>query len=49
MATKLLIATAVAETATGLMLLVSPSLVAMSLLGTSLELPAAVIVGRIAC
>jgi hypothetical protein len=45
---KLLIVTALVETPIGLMLLSSPPLVARLLLGASLELPAAVIVGRIA-
>lgn len=44
----LLIVTAVVETAAGLTLLSSPSLVALSLLGTSLDAPAALIVGRMA-
>jgi len=47
-ATKLLIVTALAETATGLMLLVSPTLVVVLLLGASVDAPAALIVGRIA-
>jgi hypothetical protein len=45
---KLLIVTALVETPIGLMLLSSPPLVARLLLGASLELPPAVIVGRIA-
>jgi len=47
-ATKLLIVTALAETATGLMLLVSPTRVAALLLGASLEAPAAFVVARMA-
>jgi hypothetical protein len=47
-ARKLLIVTALAETPIGLMLLVSPPLVAGLLLGASLDAPAALIVGRIA-
>ena len=47
-AKKLLIVTALVETATGLMLLVSPTLVVAFLLGASLDAPAALIVGRIA-
>jgi hypothetical protein len=47
-AKKLLIVTALAETATGLMLLVSPTLVVAFLLGASLEAPAALVVARIA-
>jgi len=47
-AKKLLIVTAFAEAATGLMLLVSPPLVGAFLLGASLDLPADLIVGRIA-
>jgi hypothetical protein len=46
--TKLLIVTALAETVTGLMLLVSPALVVALLLGASLEAPAALVVARIA-
>src|SRR5436190_2140639 len=49
MATRMLLAvTALAETPVGLMLLLSPSLVARLLLGASLDLPAASIAGRIA-
>ena len=44
----LLIVTALAETATGLMLLVSPTPVVVFLLGASLEAPAALVVARIA-
>jgi dolichyl-phosphate-mannose--protein O-mannosyl transferase len=47
-ARPLLIVTAVVETPIGLMLLVSPALVARLLLGASLDPPAALIVGRIA-
>ena len=47
-AKNLLIATALVETATGLILLVSPTLVVAFLLGASLDAPAAVIVARIA-
>ena len=47
-AKKLLIVTALAETATGLVLLVSPTLVVAFLLGASLEAPAALVVARIA-
>ena len=47
-AKKLLIVTALAETATGLMLLVSPTRVVAFLLGASLEAPAALVVARIA-
>ena len=47
-ATKLLIVTALLETATGLALLLSPSLVAAVLLGASLDAPAALVVGRMA-
>jgi hypothetical protein len=47
-ARKLLIVTALVETPIGLMLLLSPSLVAGLLLGASLDAPAALIVGRIA-
>ena len=43
----LLIVTAVLETATGVALLSSPTLVARLLLGASLDAPAALIVGRI--
>jgi hypothetical protein len=45
---KLLIVTALAETATGVMLLVSPTLVVAFLLGASLEAPAALVVARMA-
>ena len=48
MAKKLLIVTALLETATGLALLLSPSLVAAVLLGASLDAPAALVVGRMA-
>ena len=48
MARTLLIVTALVETPIGLMLLVSPALVAAFLLGVSLDAPAALIVGRIA-
>jgi hypothetical protein len=47
-ATKLLIVTALAETATGLMLLVSPTLVVAFLLGASLEASAGLVVARLA-
>jgi hypothetical protein len=47
-ARKLLIVTALVETPIGLMLLLSPPLVARLLLGASLDPPAALIVGRIA-
>ena len=47
-ARKLLIVTALAETATGLMLLVSPALVVGLLLGASLAAPAALVVARMA-
>jgi hypothetical protein len=47
-AKKLLIVTALVETATGLMLLASPLLVVAFLLGASLDAPADWIVGRIA-
>jgi hypothetical protein len=47
-ATKLLIVTALLETATGLALLLSPPLVAAALLGASLDAPAALVVGRMA-
>jgi len=47
-ARQLLIVTALAETAVGLPLLVSPPLVAEVLLGASLDAPVASIVGRIA-
>ena len=48
MARKLLIVTTLVETPIGVMLLLSPSLVARFLLGGSLDAPAALIVGRIA-
>lgn len=44
---SLLIVTAVVEAATGLALLGSPSLVASLLLGTSLDMPAALVVARV--
>jgi hypothetical protein len=47
-AKKLLSVTALAETATGLMLLASPTLVVAFLLGASLEAPAALVVARMA-
>jgi hypothetical protein len=47
-AQQLLIVTALVETATGSMLLVSPPLVAAFLLGASLDAPAALVVARIA-
>jgi hypothetical protein len=47
-ARTLLIVTALAETGVGLILLMSPPLVAGLLLGVSLDAPAALIVGRIA-
>jgi hypothetical protein len=47
-ARTLLIVTAFAETATGLMLLVSPTLVVAFLLGASLAAPAALVVARMA-
>jgi hypothetical protein len=47
-AKKLLIVTAFAETATGLMLLASPTLVVAFLLGASLDAPAALVVARMA-
>jgi hypothetical protein len=47
-ARKLLIVTTLVETPIGVMLLLSPSLVARFLLGVSLDAPAALIVGRIA-
>ena len=47
-AKQLLIVTALVETATGLMLLVSPTLVVAFLLGASLDAPAALVVARIA-
>ena len=47
-ARKLLIVTALVETATGLILLVSPSLVIAFLLGAPLDAPAALVVARIA-
>ena len=46
-ANKLLIVTALVETATGLMLLVSPTLVVALLLGASLDAPAALVVARV--
>jgi hypothetical protein len=48
LAKKLLIVTALVETATGLMLLISPTLVAGLLLGASLDAPAALVVARMA-
>ena len=47
-AKKLLIVTALVETATGLMLLVSPTPVVAFLLGASLDAPAALVVARMA-
>jgi hypothetical protein len=47
-AQQLLIVTAFAETATGVMLLVTPQLVIAFLLGASLDVPAALVVARIA-
>ena len=47
-AKKLLIVSALLETATGLALLLSPPLVAALLLGASLDAPAALVVGRVA-
>ena len=47
-AKRLLVVTALAEAPVGLVLLVSPPLVARLLLGASLDAPAASIVGRIA-
>jgi hypothetical protein len=47
-ARKLLIVTALVETATGLMLLVSPTRVVAFLLGASLDAPPALVVTRIA-
>ena len=47
-ATKLLIVTALVETATGFLLLVSPTLVVALLLGASLDSPATLVVARIA-
>jgi hypothetical protein len=47
-AKTLLIVTALAETATGSMLLVSPTLVVALLLGASLDPPAALVVARMA-
>jgi hypothetical protein len=47
-ARTLLIVTALVETPLGLMLLLSPALVASLLLGVSLDAPAAFVVGRIA-
>ena len=48
MARTLLAVTALAETGVGLTLLLSPSLVALLLLGVSIDAPAALIVSRIA-
>jgi hypothetical protein len=45
---RLLIVSALAETAAGLMLLVSPTLVVAFLLGASLDAPAALVVARMA-
>ena len=45
---KLLIVTALAETAAGVMLLVSPTLVVALLLGASLDAPPALVVARMA-
>src|SRR5882672_5891420 len=45
---QLLVATAVSETATGLGLLLSPPLIAAFLLGASLDMPAALVVARVA-
>jgi hypothetical protein len=47
-AKELLIVTALLETATGLMLLLSPTLVTALLLGATLDAPAALVVGRVA-
>jgi magnesium-protoporphyrin O-methyltransferase len=47
-AKKLLIVTALVETATGLMLLVSPALVVAFLLGASVDAPPALVVARMA-
>src|SRR3954467_5233671 len=47
-AKKLLVVTALVETATGVMLLVSPPLVVALLLGAPLDAPAALVVARIA-
>ena len=47
-AKNLLIVTALVETATGVMLLVSPTLVVAFLLGASLDAPAALVVARMA-
>jgi hypothetical protein len=47
-ARQLLIVTALVETATGLMLLVSPTLVVAFLLGASIDTPAALVVARMA-
>jgi hypothetical protein len=47
-ARKLLIVTALVETATGLILLVSPTLFVAFLLGASLDAPAALVVARMA-
>src|SRR4051812_12547455 len=46
-AKKLLVVTALVETATGMLLLASPPLVVALLLGASLDAPAALVVGRI--
>jgi hypothetical protein len=48
LATKLLIVTALTETATGLMLLVFPTRVVAFLLGATLETPAGLVVARMA-
>ena len=48
MANQLLIVTAIAEAATGLLLLVLPAVVAPLLLGAPLDAPAALVVARIA-
>ena len=47
-AKQLLIVTALVETATGLILLVSPTLVVALLLGASLDAPAALVVAHVA-
>src|SRR3954468_18849309 len=47
-AKKLLVVTALVETATGMLLLASPPLVVALLLGASLDAPAALVVARIA-
>jgi len=47
-ARKLLIVTALVETPTGVMLLLSPALVVAFLLGASLDAPAALVVARMA-